>query len=250
MNTACAIFPWLYSVGFCITFGTLFSKIWRIHKIFTAAAKLKRAAVSIGETLKMIGMLLVIDAIILGVWTALDPLKWKRTVLASDVEGYPLSSAGQCEADSSSVYLAAIGILHALVMVYASYLCYQTRNIPTEFAGGKYVALAMASNLQVFLLGVPVMVIVGNDPSTSFFVRSAIIFLNDFAVLGFIIGELIFSYYAKGNKVAPPSNNTASATQEYNTEFSSNNIVFATHKNNIAFSATTQEATCKTQAAA
>ena len=66
----------------------------------------------------------------------------------------------------------------------------------------------MASNLQVFLLGVPVMVIVGNDPSTSFFVRSAIIFLNDFAVLGFIIGGLIFSYYTKGNKVAPPSNNT------------------------------------------
>jgi hypothetical protein len=36
-------------------------------------------------------------------------------------------------------------------------------------------------------------------------VRSAIIFLNDFAVLAFIVGELIFSYYTKGNRISPPS---------------------------------------------
>jgi gamma-aminobutyric acid type B receptor len=208
-NTGCAIFPWLYSVGFCITFGTLFSKIWRVHKIFSAASKMQRAKVSIGDTLRMIMALLLIDVVILTIWTTSDPLKWTRTTLTSDVSGYPLSSAGQCESPSSGKYLAALGTLHALVMVYASYLCYQTRNIPTEFAGGKYVALAMASNLQVFLLGVPVMVIVGNDPSTSFFVRSAIIFLNDFAVLAFILGNIVFSFYTQGNKVSADASATS-----------------------------------------
>jgi ABC-type branched-subunit amino acid transport system substrate-binding protein len=229
VNAACAIFPWLYSIGFCITFGTLFAKIWRIHKIFAAAAKLKRARVSIPETLQMIAGLLLLDAVILGVWTAQDPLTWKREVLTSDTAGYPLTSAGQCEADTSGTYLACIGALHALVMVYASYLCYKTRSIPTEFAGGKYVAMAMASNLQVFLLGVPVMVIVSNDPSTSFFVRSAIIFLNDFAVLAFIIGELIFSYYVKGNKVAPPGSlktaNTVDTANTMDTQRTSTNAI-------------------------
>jgi hypothetical protein len=207
-DVSCQIFPWLYSVGFCITFGTLFAKIRRIDKIFAMAAKMKRAIVTITQTLQVIGGLLVIDVLILAIWTADDPLVWTREPLTMDVYGHTLSSAGECVSASSDKYLATIGCLHVFVMAYASYLCYKTRDIPTEFAGGKYVALAMASNLQVFLLGVPVMVIVGNDPSTSFFVRSAIIFLNDFAVVGFILGNVISSFYAANYSKSGGSSDT------------------------------------------
>ena len=41
----------------------------------------------------------------------------------------------------------------------------------------------MVSNLQVFALGIPVLLITGDDPEASFFVRSGVIFLNDFSVL-------------------------------------------------------------------
>ena len=48
---------------------------------------------------------------------------------------------------------------------------------------GKWIAIAMVSNLQVFALGIPVLLITGDDPEASFFVRSGVIFLNDFSVL-------------------------------------------------------------------
>ena len=140
--------------------------------------------------------LIALDCILLGIWTAKDPLQWKRTALQVDVFSHTLVSAGQCEADSSGTYLAVIGTLHAVVLAYACYVCYNTRTDKTETSEGKYVALAMVSNLQVFVLGVPVLVVVGNDPGTSFFVRSAIVWLNDLAVVGFIFGNLMHSFYA------------------------------------------------------
>ena len=35
---ACMAIPWLYSVGFSVTFGTLFAKIWRVYKMFTQSS--------------------------------------------------------------------------------------------------------------------------------------------------------------------------------------------------------------------
>ena len=91
-------------------------------------------------------------------------------------------------------------LLHLMLLLVASYLCYVTRNIPTKFSEGKYVAIAMLSNLQIFVVGVPVLVILGSDPQSSFFVRSIIIWMNDFVVLACIFGNLMYSLYKDRNK--------------------------------------------------
>jgi len=214
VNTACAIFPWLYSIGFCVTFGSLFAKILRVYKIFQNASQMKRVTVSIMGMLKYVLIFIVVDSLILCIWTVQDPFKWVRTTISSDVKGYVLSSAGGCESESAGSFLGAIACLHIFLMLYASWLCYASRGISTEFNQSKYVAMAMASNLQVFLLGVPVIVIVGNDPSTSFFVRSAIIFLNDFAVIVFIFGNCLYNFYfGKSSKVASQTAMTSQTQQ-------------------------------------
>ena len=61
----------------------------------------------------------------------------------------------------------------------------------------KYLVTAVISNLQIFAISVPVLILVGADPSTSLFVRSAVIWLNDFAVVTIIFGKfkfIIFGY--------------------------------------------------------
>jgi len=194
-SAGCSVFPALYSIGFCITFGSLFSKILRVHLIFKSAKKLQKTTVTVGQTASVIISLVVVDIAILAIWMAQDPLKWVRETKSTDVFGYVLSSAGYCHSSTAGTYIGLIAALHFTVLTYASFLCYKTRHLPSRFAEGKYLSLAMASNLEVMLLGVPVLIIVGNQPSTGFFVRSAIIFLNDFAVLGFIFGNLVYSVY-------------------------------------------------------
>jgi len=80
--------PWLYSVGFSVTFGTLLSKIRRVHLIFKNAvpreAKSSRDTETnprktrfgtFQDTLIIIGAVLLVDVTILTCWTAIDPLE-------------------------------------------------------------------------------------------------------------------------------------------------------------------------------
>jgi len=178
---ACMAIPWLYSIGFSVTFGTLFAKIRRVYKIFLNAANARGGGdtrnniISVQETLAVIGAVLIVDIIILLVWTIVDPLQWERTVISADQFGEPLESQGMCVSDHWSAFGGAIAALHLILMAVACYLCYVSRGIPTRFSEGKYLSIAMISNLQIFIVGIPILVVVGGDPQTSFFVRVTII---------------------------------------------------------------------------
>ena len=183
-DAACAIFPWLYSIGFCITFSCLFVKIGRSSSSSSslhgggggggeseAEAEARSRSSGSGSAV-VVPALIALDVVFLAVWMARDPLRWRRTALQTDVFGFTLSSTGQCEADTSASYLAIIGTLHTAVLAYACYACWRTGKMTAGGGGGggstdgakaegtgyseaKYVALAMVSNLQVFVLGVP-----------------------------------------------------------------------------------------------
>ena len=63
------------------------------------------------------------------------------------------------------------------VLGYALWLCYLTRSIPSDFAEGKWIAISMVCIFQVFLLAVPVLIIVEDDATATFFVISGVLFL-------------------------------------------------------------------------
>ncbi|CAB9519450.1 acid type B receptor subunit 2 [Seminavis robusta] len=205
----CMWIPWLYSVGFSVTFGTLFAKIRRVYVTFLQLSKEnvvvsssptgRNSAVTWQETLLIIGMVLMVDVAILVAWTITDPLVWHREVIRSDQFGAPMESLGYCISDSWKAWGAAMGALHLSLLGVACYMSYRARDIPTMYQEGKFVSIAMISNLQIFVVGVPILIIVGNDPQTAFFVRSVIIWMNDLAVLVCIFGNLIYSTYT-----APP----------------------------------------------
>ncbi|CAB9516314.1 acid type B receptor subunit 2 [Seminavis robusta] len=190
---ACMAIPWLYSVGFSITFASLFSKIRRVYLLFRAAATMTRVSVTAKETFFIVGGVLLIDVTILTVWTILDPLEWHREALTVDQYGYTLSSQGFCASEYFAIFASVIAAFHFTLMGVACYLCYVSREIPTRFSESKYVSIAMISNLQIFVVAVPVLIILGSDPQSSFFVRSVIIWMNDFAVLALVFGNLMFS---------------------------------------------------------
>ncbi|CAJ1965339.1 unnamed protein product [Cylindrotheca closterium] len=189
---ACMAVPWLYSVGFSITFGCLFAKIRRVYLIFKSAADFRRSKVTFGETCSITAAVLLVDVTILMVWSIVDPLHWERTITSSDKFGVPLSSEGICTCQYWEVWVSSISLLHGGLLAIACYLCYQARDIPTKFSEGKYVSIAMFSNLQIFVVGLPILVILGSDSSAGFFVRTVVIWMNDLVVVVLIFGNLIY----------------------------------------------------------
>ena len=160
---ACTAIPWLYSLGFSITFGTLFAKIRRVYSIFSqghqrasmmnANNSTRRASLSFQDTLATIGKVLLLDVVILTLWTVADPVHWRRTVIREDQFGFPLESEGYCTSDKWQLFLGVIIALHIALCAVACYMCYVARNIPNRYSEHKYLTIAMISNLQVYAIG-------------------------------------------------------------------------------------------------
>ena len=74
-------------------------------------------------------------------------------------------------------------VLHVGALLYAVWLCYKTRHISTEFQEGKWISIAMVSNLQIICFGVLILIMLGSGPIVSYVIRCCIIFLNDMGVL-------------------------------------------------------------------
>ena len=83
-------------------------------------------------------------------------------------------------------FVVAVMIWHVGVLLFGNYLAFKTRGIDTRFAEAKWVAACMISTIQVLMLALPMLLVVGDDPSTRFIASIAVVFINDFSVLMFI----------------------------------------------------------------
>ena len=185
---------WLYCVGFVLTFAPLFVKLWRVKAIFhnKSMSKLK---ISSSKLFGMILSVLLVDSVVALLWMYNDPLVYVRAATSTNSLGANTESVGQCESNDAWAYLGWIVAFHVALLISGNVVAYQGRTIPTAFSESKYVSIAMLSNLQVFALGVPVLLIMGDNPNASFFVRCGIIFLNNLTVLCLIFAPKVLAEY-------------------------------------------------------
>ena len=186
-TASCMIVPALYSLGFVFSFAALFAKVYRIVKIFSNK-KLSKVTIQFSDMLKPIGLMLLIDGAILIAWASDEEgkLLWVREVTEADQYGQAENSVGMCSSlnsDRSMIYVGLILALHIATLVYGNYMCYKARNVGTAYSESKYVFMAMVSNMQILVLGIPILVMVAENPVTNYFIRTGIIFLNDCGVM-------------------------------------------------------------------
>ena len=133
------------SVGFSVTFGTLFAKIRRVHKIFKfnplAESRIRQGSSSnIGmnsysrrrqsiisnflETVGVILLVLLVDILILVWWTIVSPLEWKRYIISTDQFGTTLESSGYCYSDRWILFFAIMASYHLVLLTVGCYICY------------------------------------------------------------------------------------------------------------------------------
>lgn len=173
-DIACMFSPWLVTYGFVIAFSALFSKTWRINQIFHHP-QLRRVTVNIKDVIVPFLILLGLNTIVLICWTAISPLKWERVHTdARDDFGRPLDSTGRCtvENNKSLPFVVLLLIINMAVLLLANIQAYQARTITVEFSESKYIGIINASILQAGIIGGPLLVIAGSEPSA--FVLTAV----------------------------------------------------------------------------
>jgi hypothetical protein len=104
-----------------------------------------------------------------------------------------INSVGRCVSSDGTFWHYAGPIIgfHILLVVGTNLLLYQVRDIADRYQEQKYVAIASALMLEILLVGIPVLVSVRNNVSATFIVLTAIVALDDIAVLCCIFGPKV-----------------------------------------------------------
>ncbi|CAB9523190.1 acid type B receptor subunit 2 [Seminavis robusta] len=179
-SVACMMFPWMLALGFSITFSAVFTKVWRVSKLFQAAGNLQRVKISPQDVMVPFCVIITLKLVLLLTWTLVDPLSWERAHKSSS------SSYGTCWSNLSGAQLAILSLLAVVnysALVLANVQAYHARNIADEFSESKYIFLAMFGVLQVSMIGLPVMFLVLESPPALFFVQSTLVFAIAMSIL-------------------------------------------------------------------
>jgi len=211
---------WLVSLGFTFIFSALFSKLWRINKVFAAASSMKRVTITERDVLKPFVVLVTLNFVILLSWTLVDPMVFERVYTDE------LTSYARCvpQGDQWKGFISVLAILNFFALIVVNVQAYQARSINDELSESKYIGLATLSMLQVrfdhhvvlssffpicysscslyhqiFIVGVPLLVIVYNDPSAYFFVWCGIIFIVCTTILLLIFVPKVVRFLSKAS---------------------------------------------------
>jgi 7 transmembrane sweet-taste receptor of 3 GCPR len=169
--------------GNAIAFVSLFSKIWKIQMIYKAGERFRRIKVGFKDILPYASVLMIVVLGILVSWQAVDPFIWTRTVQLEDSDGLALESYGECSSDEGWSFLVSLLCFQLVYLMYALVLCWQTKDIPTDFAESNYVSLCVMCIFQVSILAIPIAAMVRDDSTAFYFVRACAVFLQNFTVL-------------------------------------------------------------------
>lgn len=189
-SIACMAVPWLLFIGFVTAFSALFSKIWRVNKILHSPNRFKRITVTEKDVLAPFAVLMTANLITLICWTAINPLTYERLASSGTDHWNRVykSFYGSCVSSTDAAgghlpYVIILVLVNCIAVAIANIQAYRARKIEVELSESKYIALATASMLQAFFIGIPIITLLNEDPQASYIVASMLIFVTCLAVL-------------------------------------------------------------------
>jgi ABC-type branched-subunit amino acid transport system substrate-binding protein len=183
-DAACMISPWFLSVGYCVAFAALFSKLMRINTIDTSSKRLARVAIQPQHALKPFALLITLNLIILIAWTVVSPLEYKETS-SGDIDEYgrTLSYSYSCTSDNAIWFRVCIGFLDVMALLYAAYQGYRASFVKMAYNESKYILVALIISSQSFFIGVPGVIAAGGNPSAGYFCRTIAVLWGCFGII-------------------------------------------------------------------
>lgn len=200
-DIACMASPWLLSMGFTVSMSALFSKLWRINRLFGATAR--RMRVREKDVMGPFAILFTLNFTFMLVWTLVDPLKWVRL----EIEGEPWNTYGTCrsgdDGDRSPVSFTMGVLVIALNVVALLAACkqaYQARNISDEFSEAKNMGVGLFSWFQLIAVGFPMLFLIDNDnPTARYFLQVFLVFAISMSMLLLIFIPMMIQAYKVKN---------------------------------------------------
>uniref|UniRef100_A0A0K0ES72 Gamma-aminobutyric acid type B receptor subunit 2 n=1 Tax=Strongyloides stercoralis TaxID=6248 RepID=A0A0K0ES72_STRER len=152
---------WVLCIGFTLAFGSMFSKTWRVHSIFTNIQWNKKA-IKDYKLFFIVACILAVDIVILGIWAFLSPFSFKiidqPKILSNNLAIIPELEV--CQSDNSLIFQLLLYGIKGLLMILGCFLAWETRhvNVPA-LNDSKYIGMSVYNIVVMSVLGVSLAVL-------------------------------------------------------------------------------------------
>jgi hypothetical protein len=157
LNRACMATPWLLSSGHIITYGSLFSKLWRINRVL----QFTRRKIEVKHVAWPMIIVMISTLAILSFWTAFDPMQWQRKEINSDTG----ESIGQCDCDNLVAWTVSIVFLMLIPTLLTLLMAWKTKDVDSSYSESKWIFIMVVVQLEVIFVAIPLIAIL-RDVST------------------------------------------------------------------------------------
>ena len=170
-----------------------------MNKIFHNPNAFKRIKVTEKDVIQPYLIMMGINLIVLICWTVISPLKYKRSNWpGTDLWNRIIATYGSCQEEEENSldfwpYLSIILFVNIGILIVANVQSYQARLIQTEYSESHYITIIMASLAQMFLLAVPCVILLSQQPRPYYVVMVIVILCVSAAVLGLMFVPKIFA---------------------------------------------------------
>ncbi|XP_071833141.1 gamma-aminobutyric acid type B receptor subunit 1-like isoform X3 [Apostichopus japonicus] len=218
----CQMRVWFLSIGFVLSFGSMFSKTWRVHKV-AALKNPKRVIITDHHLFAMVGVLLLVDIVILTAWFIVNPMMVEREYLyeMEDLENLVISQPyiQYCTSYNNLYWQSALYGYKALLLIFGVFLAWETRKVTIPALNdSKLIGLCVYNVVLLSAIGVGVNLALTTDPSISYIFSSAIqIFCTSVTLIIIFIPKMIsVKKYPEGKAVSTMRGNTTNLSSENN----------------------------------
>uniref|UniRef100_A0A8C1WB68 Gamma-aminobutyric acid type B receptor subunit 1 n=1 Tax=Cyprinus carpio TaxID=7962 RepID=A0A8C1WB68_CYPCA len=201
----CQFRLWLLGLGFSLAYGSMFTKIWWVHTVFTKKdeKKEKRKHLEPWKLYATVAVLLAIDVLSLLIWQIMDPLhitveKFTKEAPKEDLDVLIQPLLEHCSSEKMNTWLGkypalthsvhsllsfpvCISVVYGykgLLLLLGIFLAYETKSISTEKINDhRAVGMAIYNVAVLCMITAPVTMILSSQQDASFaFASLAIIF--------------------------------------------------------------------------
>ncbi|XP_044837527.1 gamma-aminobutyric acid type B receptor subunit 1 isoform X1 [Mauremys mutica] len=176
---------WLLGLGFSLAYGSMFTKIWWVHTVFTKKEEKKerRKTLEPWKLYATVGLLVGLDVVMLAVWQIVDPLhrtieEFTKEEPKTDIDVSILPQLEHCSSTKMNTWLGIFYGFKGLLLLLGIFLAYETKSVSTEKINDhRAVGMAIYNVAVLCLITAPVTMILNSQQDAAFaFTSLAVVF--------------------------------------------------------------------------
>ncbi|XP_076673312.1 gamma-aminobutyric acid type B receptor subunit 3 isoform X2 [Andrena cerasifolii] len=162
--TVCTARVYLLSAGFSLAFGSMFTKTYRVHRIFTRSRSgvVKNKLLQDTQLISLICVLLLLDGLVVTLWVTFDPMQRHLRNLTLEFNPQDRGVVYQpqvevCRSQHTNSWLGALYVYKGLLLIVGVYMAWETRHVKipalndSQYIGMSVYFVVITSGIVVVL---------------------------------------------------------------------------------------------------